>query len=152
MSEPASASFKGLKAASATASSVARAASKKKNTRCEIALRRELWRRGLRYRLHHERLQGRPDLVFVRERLAVFCDGDFWHGRDLALRLAKLAGGHNAAYWVKKVRGNVERDLRNSAALVASGWHVVRLWETDIIRDPVAAADAVAAALEKLRT
>lgn len=151
MSQRASASFKGLEAASTTASSIARAASKKKNTRCEIALRKELWRRGLRYRLHHERLPGRPDVVFVRDRLAVFCDGDFWHGRDLAVRLAKLAGGHNAAYWVKKVQGNVERDSRNSATLVASGWRVVRLWETDIIRDPGAAADAVATALKSSR-
>lgn len=85
--------------------------------------------------------------MFVRERLAVFCDGDFWHGRNLDTRLRKLAGGHNAAYWVKKVRSNVERDERTSNALAESGWRVLRLWETDIIRDPMAAADAVVAAL-----
>jgi DNA mismatch endonuclease Vsr len=64
------------------------------------ALRRELWRRGLRYRLHHPGLPGRPDIVFTRPRVVVFCDEDFWYGRDLSKRLAALAAGHNAAYWL----------------------------------------------------
>lgn len=142
-------SFKNLKPLSDQTSTTARASSKKKDTQCELALRRALWRRGLRYRLHYEGLPGRPDVVFIRERLAVFCDGDFWHGRNLEQRLKKLAGGHNAAYWVEKVQGNVQRDARNAAALVANGWRVLRLWETDIIRDPAAAADVVASVLEK---
>lgn len=152
MNERSGASFIGLRAASATTSSTARAASKKKDTRCELALRKELWRRGYRYRLHAEGLPGRPDLVFVRGRLAVFCDGDFWHGRNLEQRLSRLAGGHNAVYWVKKVQGNVARDVRNVIALTAAGWRVLRLWETDIIRDPAGAADAVASALDESRT
>lgn len=101
----------------------------------------------MRYRLHSADLPGRPDIVFVRQRLAVFCDGDFWHGRNLSQRLTKLAKGHNAAYWVRKVQANVARDVRNAGALAALGWRVIRLWETDILRDPTAAADAVAAAL-----
>lgn len=138
MNEPAGASFKGLKAASATTSGIARAASKKRNTRCEVLLRKELWQRGLRYRLHARALPGRPDIVFVRARLAVFCDGDFWHGRNLEQRLAKLAGGHNAAYWVKKVQTNVDRDARNVAALVAAGWRVLRFWEAAAVSKPAA--------------
>jgi len=76
--------------------------------------------------------------VFVRARLAVFCDGDFWHGRNLEQRLAKLAGGHNAAYWVKKVQTNVDRDARNVAALVAAGWRVLRFWEAAAVSKPAA--------------
>ena len=107
-----------------------------------------LWQRGLRYRLAVATLPGRPDIVFTRERVAVFCDGDFWHGRNLAERVAKLSQGHNAGYWVAKVQANVERDERQSRELEADGWRVVRLWETDIARDAEAAAEAVAAALK----
>ncbi|WP_348652882.1 hypothetical protein [Polyangium sp. y55x31] len=83
-------SFACLHPASENASTAARAASAKRNTRCELALRRELWRRGLRYRLHLPGLPGRPDIVFTKHRVVVFCDGDFWHGRHLEARLAKL--------------------------------------------------------------
>jgi DNA mismatch endonuclease (patch repair protein) len=144
-------SFTGLVAASKHASTAARGASAKTNTRCEIALRRELWRRGLRYRLHVGGLPGRPDVVFPIQRVAVFCDGDFWHGRDLEKRLAKLAAGHNAVYWVAKVRRNVERDHQNTRSLEAAGWIVLRFWETDVRRRPEDAADQVAAALSTER-
>src|ERR1700682_2694340 len=102
-------SFAGLHPASDSASTAARGASAKTNTRCELVLRRELWRRGVRYRLLHPGLLGRPDIVFPKRGLVIFCDGDFWHGRDLEARLAKLARGHNASYWIAKVRQNVER-------------------------------------------
>jgi DNA mismatch endonuclease (patch repair protein) len=82
-------------------------------------------------------------------RIAIFCDGDFWHGRDLAKRLTKLERGHNATYWVSKVSRNVERDRRQAQALEAAGWVVLRFWETDILRRPGAAADKVVAALQR---
>jgi len=146
---PPTPSFQGLLPASQTASNAARAASAKVHTRCEVALRLELWRRGLRYRLHCSGLPGRPDIVFPGARLAIFCDGDFWHGRDLARRLGRLARGHNATYWVSKVLRNVERDRRQTLALEAAGWVVLRFWETDILRRPDELADRVVAALER---
>lgn len=88
----------------------------------------------MRYRLGGQGLVGRPDLVFRRARIAVFCDGDYWHGRDLEARVAKLEAGHNATYWVTKIRGNVDRDRRVTAALEADGWLVLRYWESDIHR------------------
>lgn len=142
-------SFRGLRAASDRASTAARGASAKINTRCEIVLRRELWRRGLRYRLHCADLPGRPDIVFRQQRLAVFCDGDFWHGRELERRLAKLSRGHNSAYWVAKVQRNVERDRRQTQSLEQNGWVVLRLWESDILRQPCRVADQVVALLRK---
>jgi DNA mismatch endonuclease, patch repair protein len=129
----------------------ARSASRKKDTRCELVLRRELWSRSLRYRLHVAELHGRPDIVFPRERVVVFCDGDFWHGRDLECRLAKLSRGHNSAYWVAKVQCNVARDLENQRVLEAAGWTVVRVWETDVLRTPGHTADRVAKILANLR-
>ncbi len=103
-----------------------------------------MWRLGLRYRLDAASLPGRPDIVFARARVVVFCDGDFWHGRDLASRLQKLSRGHNAPYWMEKVRTNVARDARNQVALESDGWLVLRAWESDILRDATAVAAALA--------
>jgi len=142
-------SFIGLLPKSTAASNAARGTSSKINTRCERKLRHELWRRGLRYRLHHPGLPGRPDVVFVKQRVAVFCDGDFWHGRDLEHRIEKLARGHNAAYWTAKVQRNVERDRQNTSALYAAGWTVLRFWETDVLRETRMVADRIVETLAK---
>jgi DNA mismatch endonuclease (patch repair protein) len=139
--------FKGLAPASARSSAAARGASRKVDTRCELVLRRELWRRGLRYRLHHSGLPGRPDIVFPSYKVVVFCDGDFWHGRDIEARLAKLVQGHNAAYWVAKVQRNIERDQRQTHDLEMEGWAVLRFWETDLLREASKIADRVVAVL-----
>ncbi len=136
-------SFAGLTPASAKASAAAKGASKKANTRCELLLRRELWSRGLRYRLHVKHLPGHPDIVFPSHRLAIFCDGDFWHGRELGRRLEKLERGHNAAYWMNKIQGNVERDRRNTLALTAADWSVLRFWETDVLHETKKIADEI---------
>jgi DNA mismatch endonuclease (patch repair protein) len=92
-------------------------------------------------------LPGIPDLVFKRVRLAVFCDGDFWHGRDwLALR-AKLLQRHNADYWVAKIERNRERDREQTSRLTGEGWLVLRFWESDIVSDPAAVVSQVKSAV-----
>jgi DNA mismatch endonuclease (patch repair protein) len=141
-------SFRGLMPASSNASRAAEGSSKKANTKCELALRRALWASGLRYRVSGAGLPGRPDIVFTRDQVVVFCDGDFWHGRGLKSRITKLSRGHNAPYWVDKIRANVARDRTINARLRRAGWRVLRLWETDILRNPKAAAARVAVALE----
>lgn len=133
-----------LKPASKAASTAARGASKKKDTGPELELRKALRQAGLRsYRVDVATLRGRPDVVFTRERVAVFCDGDFWHGRNLDARIAKLQQGHNAPYWVAKIRGNVARDRSVDAELEEDGWDVLRFWETDVRRDATSVAKAV---------
>jgi DNA mismatch endonuclease (patch repair protein) len=124
--------YEHLAPSSSRASEAARGSSKKRDTRCEVVLLQALRRVGFRRRFEESELTGRPDFVFRRERVVVFCDGDYWHGRDLQSRLARLAAGHNAAYWVAKIRSNVERDARVSATLQEEGWTVLRYWETDI--------------------
>lgn len=138
--------FRGFTPSSALASRT-KSRNRSKNTAAELQLRQTLWRRGLRYRLHAANLPGKPDLVFPRQRVVVFCDGDFWHGRDWDKRRAKLQCGANSAYWVAKIQSNVERDCKVGAELESAGWRVVRLWETDIKRDPSEAADRVCSAL-----
>ncbi len=132
-------SFKGLQAASA-ASSRSKRANKRCDTLPEIMLRRELWHMDLRYRKNVAALPGQPDIVFARSKVVVFCDGDFWHGRDWPSRRAKLSQGTNAAYWLAKIEANIARDAEYTSQLEQAGWKVVRLWETDIKRDPHIAA------------
>ncbi|MGH2544322.1 MAG: DUF559 domain-containing protein, partial [Ardenticatenaceae bacterium] len=70
----------------------------------------------------------------------VFCDGDFWHGRNWKARYPRLKAGSNARYWVHKIRYNISRDKRQTRELRTAGWTVIRLWETDILRDPIECA------------
>ena len=122
-----------------------------RDTKAEVLLRKELWRRGLRYRLHLRDLPGKPDIVFRRVQVAVFCDGDFWHGRRWQQRREKLARGANAPYWTAKIAANVARDRRNTRLLRAAGWTVVRLWETDVLRDLERAVARIEAVVRNVR-
>lgn len=126
--------FDGRQPASETASRTKRA-TPRRNTRPELLLRKALWRHGLKYRLKSS-LPGKPDVVFPKYRVAVFCDGDFWHGRDWSARRAKLARGTNAEYWIAKIEANRQRDTRTNGRLREMGWTVLRFWETDILADP----------------
>jgi len=136
-------SFKGLSAAS-PASSRAKQMNRSADTGHERLLRSLLWREGLRYRKNVRTLPGKPDIVFPAARIAVFCDGDFWHGRDWQRLSKKLRTGTNASYWIPKIRTNRNRDRRNDRLLKKEGWTVIRVWETDIHRNPQQAAQAVA--------
>ena len=107
-----------------------------RDTRPELLLRRVLHRRGLRYRLRYP-LHGRPDLVFPTARLAVFVDGDFWHGNTWRLRGASsleeyFASMANAEFWQTKIRKNIERDQTVNHLLREDGWRVIRVWESEL--------------------
>lgn len=143
-------SFKGLSPASEASSRVKRA-NRSRDTTTELALRRELFSMGFRYRKNVPHLPGKPDLAFIGARVAVFCDGDFWHGRSWPVRSAKLGQGANASYWLAKIARNIERDAENTVELQRQGWCVIRLWETDIQRDPHQAACQVRDAVRACR-
>jgi DNA mismatch endonuclease (patch repair protein) len=102
-----------------------------------------LWKSGLRFQVNVKTLDGCPDLVFPKAKVAVFCDGDFWHGRDWRSLKGKLNRGWNGHYWQKKIGTNRSRDARHTRTLKKRGWHVVRIWESDIKRDTFSAAAAV---------
>ena len=114
------------------------AAVKSKDTRPELKLRKALWREGLRYRVNYKKLPGKPDIVFTKWKVVVFCDGDFWHGHNWAVRgqnsLQEELSGYSQ-YWREKILRNIERDDENNKALIALGWTVVRIWESDIKND-----------------
>ena len=142
-------SYKGRRPASQRASRMASASSRKSDTSCERLLRSALWRRGLRFRKNVDSLAGKPDVVFPSARVAVFCDGDFWHGRDWEKRIAKLEQGTNADYWIAKISRNMERDRAYTLRLTDEGWKVLRFWERDILRDPNGIAAQIACAIHQ---
>lgn len=104
---------------------------RRKDTGLELALRRELTRRGIHYRVDYARAPGRPDVAIVGRRVAVFVDGEFWHGKKLsAARLAEML-----EYWQRKIHRNVERDARVNDALCADSWRAIRATDRVISRD-----------------
>ena len=116
------------------AASRAKRRNRSRDTSAELLLRKALWAGGLRYRLHVRGLPGRPDIVFRKYRLAVFVDGDFWHGRDWDKRKERLSRGANPAYWIAKIEYNIRRDREQSLLIRKRGWRVLRFWETDVAR------------------
>ncbi len=128
------------------------AAVRGKDSKAELALRRVLHARGLRYRLHARDVFGHPDLVIRSRKLAVFVDGDMWHGNEHRRRgLASLADlfPTRTEWWVAKIERNIQRDQEVSEHLRADGWTVVRVWESEVTENPQTAADKVFAALER---
>lgn len=116
----------------------------RRDTEPEVAIRRELWRRGRRYRVDVRVVPGsrrRADIVFTRLRVAVFVDGCFWHSCPVHATAPKA----NAEWWSDKLRRNVERDRDTDRLLAEHGWVVVRIWEHE---DPIVAADRVDRALD----
>ena len=109
-----------------------------KDTCPEIALRKALWHKNLRYRVNYKKLPGKPDIVFTKQMVAIFCDGDYWHGHNWAIRgLSSLDEELNgySDYWRQKIRRNIERDTEINKTLKSLGWTVLRFWESEIKRD-----------------
>jgi DNA mismatch endonuclease (patch repair protein) len=128
-------SYRGFTPASSRATAAAKGASRRSGNRPELRLRRALWQLGIRYRKNATSLPGRPDIVIPKAKVVIFCDGDFWHGRNWSTRKAALKNGYNASYWVPKIERNMERDAENETKLQAEGWTVLRFWESEIKND-----------------
>jgi len=125
-----------------------------KDTKAEVMLRKELFRRGLRYRKNVTKMPGRPDIVFSSVCMVVFVDGDFWHGREWRVRGHKKiedAFKTNTDFWVKKIEGNEQRDKKNTKMLQAEGWVVLRFWASEIESNLEGVADQVEAKLRELK-
>lgn len=114
---------------------------KAKGTRIETMLGRELWHRGLRYRKNDKSVCGTPDFSFKGRKVAVFCDGEFWHGRHWSENKNRIKS--NQAFWYAKIERNMERDRRINQQLEDNGWNVLRFWETDIRKNTKKCADEI---------
>ena len=103
-----------------------------KDTSIELKLRKELWRRGYRYRKNYTELPGKPDIVLTKYKIAIFCDSEFFHGKDWEVLKPRLEKGNNSKYWVAKISRNRERDDEINKKLLFMGWTVIRFWGKDI--------------------
>lgn len=108
---------------------------KSRDTSIEIRLRQELWKRGYRYRKNYQKLPGKPDIALTKNKIAVFCDSEFFHGKDWEVLRPQLERGNNGEYWEKKIVRNMERDDEVNKKLLFLGWTVIRFWGNDILKN-----------------
>ncbi len=105
---------------------------KNKGSKIETILSTELWSKGYRYRKNNKKVYGKPDLTFAKYKVAVFVDGEFWHGKDWDLKRKEIKS--NIAFWQKKIESNIERDKEVNQYLTEHGWTVLRFWGKDILK------------------
>lgn len=108
---------------------------KGKDTSIEVILRKALWKKGFRYRKNCVKLPGKPDIVIPKYKIVIFCDSEFFHGKDWDKLKYRLQKGNNAEYWIEKIERNRRRDSENEKKLMFLGWRVVRFWGKDIAKD-----------------
>lgn len=120
---------------------------KSKDTTIELALRKALWSKGIRYRKNCKTLIGKPDIAITKYKIAVFCDSEYWHGFDWENRNQKIKS--NREYWIPKIERNMARDQEVNAALEREGWTVIRFWERQIRKELNSCVDEVLSAIEK---
>lgn len=105
-----------------------------KDTSIEITLRKALWHQGYRYRKNYKKLPGSPDIAITKYKIAIFCDSEFFHGKDWDVLKPRLAAGHNPDFWIKKIERNIERDYDIDKHLLFLGWTVIHFWGKDIMK------------------
>lgn len=101
-----------------------------KKSKVESVLAKALWHKGYRYRLNYKKLPGTPDIVLTKYRIAIFVDGEFWHGKDFEKNKEKLK--NNKTYWIEKIEENIQRDIRNDNLLRQMEWIPIHFWSNDV--------------------
>ena len=117
-----------------------------KGGRAESTLAKALWHEGFRYRKNYKRLPGSPDIAITKYKVAVFVDGEFWHGENWEERKEKLKS--NRDYWIEKIEENMSRDKRNDAILIEMGWIPLHFWEREVKKDLQKCVDKIVDAVQ----
>ena len=120
---------------------------KNKDTKIELLLRRELWKRGIRYRKNVRTVFGHPDIAFMGKKIVVFCDSEFWHGYNWETRKSDIKS--NVDFWVTKIERNMARDEEVNEYLTSNGWIVLRYWGRDIQKNLEACVDEIVGVMEE---
>ena len=123
---------------------------KNKNSKIEVLLRKELWSRGIRYRKNVNRICGKPDIVFIGKKVAVFCDSEFWHGYNWEERKKDFKS--HQEFWIPKIERNMERDAEVTARFESEGWTVLRFWGNEIKKNTAQCANIIEQAIREKRT
>jgi DNA mismatch endonuclease (patch repair protein) len=122
---------------------------KSKDTSIEVALRKALWQAGIRFRKNYKMAPGSPDIALTKHKIAIFCDGEFWHGKDWETQKQRLHG--NREYWISKIEGNMTRDQKTDGLLRAQGWISLHFWGEDIKKDLPSCVEAVKETIRQVR-
>lgn len=109
---------------------------KSNDTEIELMLRKALWRKGFRYRKNYKELPGKPDIALTKFKIAIFCDGEFFHGKDWEVLKPRLKNSNNSEFWIDKISKNIKRDDEINKQLVFMGWTVIRFWGNEIKDNP----------------
>ncbi len=117
-----------------------------KNTLPEKIMFKELRNAGIKFSKHNKKLPGKPDIAIIDRKIAVFINGEFWHGRNFEVFKKRIP-----LFWVKKIGGNIKRDRRNLNKLRLAGWHVINLWDKKILKNPEAALSRIKKLLSRMR-
>lgn len=107
---------------------------KSQDTSIEVQLRKSLWHKGYRYRKNYKALPGTPDIALTKYKIAIFCDSEFFHGKDWDVLKLRLEKGKNPDYWIKKIERNRTRDWETDKKLLFLGWTVIHFWGQDILK------------------
>jgi DNA mismatch endonuclease (patch repair protein) len=108
---------------------------KNKDTKIEIRLRKALWKKGYRYRKNYKAIPGKPDIALTKYKIAIFCDGEFFHGYEWRDQKKRLEKSNNSKYWINKISRNINRDAEVEKKLFQLGWTVMRFWGRDILNN-----------------
>lgn len=114
-----------------------------KDTSIELVFRKALWQQGFRYRKNYKLLPGTPDIAITKYRIAIFCDSEFFHGKDWDKLKLRLENGKNGVFWIEKITRNMQRDRENEQALRFQEWTVLRFWGEDILKHTQECVQAV---------
>lgn len=106
---------------------------KSKGTSIEVKLGKALWAQGVRYRKNDKTVFGKPDFTIKKYKIAIFCDSEFWHGKDWEIRKNDIKS--NQDFWIKKIERNIARDIEVTTKLQEQGWIILRFWGNDIIKN-----------------
>ncbi len=106
-----------------------------KDTSIEILLRKALWHKGYRYRKNYKKLPGSPDIALTKQKVAIFCDSEFFHGKNWSEKKLRMQKGTNPDFWISKIERNIQRDHENDQKLQYLGWTVIHFWGEEITKN-----------------
>lgn len=106
-----------------------------KDTSIEILLRKALWHKGYRYRKNYKKLPGSPDIALTKQKVAIFCDSEFFHGKNWSEKKLRMQKGNNPDFWISKIEKNIQRDHENDQKLQYLGWTVIHFWGEEITKN-----------------
>lgn len=105
-----------------------------KDGKDELIIRKRLWHEGIRYRTNYKKLPGKPDIAITKYKIAVFIDGEFWHGYNWTYKKKHIK--RNRDYWIKKIEHNMRHDKEVNTQLEEMGWTVLRFWASPVLKYP----------------